>query len=75
MRLLPSNVEQTGLTSRSSFNKVVAVAFHQRRKTIKNNLASIASVEQLRQSLIDPNQRPQEISMQQYITLSNQLAN
>ena len=75
MRLIPCDVAQGKLIDRSLFNRIVEIAFHQRRKTIKNNLASIASESQLQQALIDPSLRPQEISIRQYITLTNQLSN
>ncbi len=75
MRLAPCDVVQGNLLDRSLFNKIVKVAFHQRRKTIKNNLSSIASENQLQQASIDPSLRPQEISIRQYITLTNQLSN
>lgn len=75
MRLIPCDVALGKLIDRSLFNRIVEIAFHQRRKTIKNNLASIASESQLQQALIDPSLRPQEISIRQYITLTNQLSN
>lgn len=75
MRLIPCDVAQGKLIDRSLFNRIVEIAFHQRRKTIKNNLASIASENQLQQALIDPNLRPQEISIRQYISLTKQLSN
>jgi len=75
MRLLPGSAVQDKINDRSLFNKIIEVAFQQRRKTIKNSLASIASNNELQQASIDPSQRPQEISIQQYINLANQLSN
>ena len=75
MRLIPSELSQNKITNREFFNKVVELSFQQRRKTIKNNLVSIATEAQLQQASINPSQRPQEISIEQFITLSNQLAN
>lgn len=74
MRLQPGTVEQEKIIDRSLFNKIIEIAFQQRRKTIKNSLACIASSTELQQASIDPKQRPQEVSIQQYINLSNQLS-
>ena len=55
------------------YSKVVETAFQQRRKTIKNSLAKIATEENLINANIRPSDRPQEISIHQYINLSNLL--
>ncbi len=73
MRLTPNHDLNKKIINRDSFNRLVGLAFHQRRKTIKNNLATLATEEQLKQASINPKQRPQEISIHQYIRLSNQL--
>ena len=73
MRLSPCDIGKTELLNRELFNKIIEFAFQQRRKTIKNNLSSMVSNKQLQQASIDPNQRPQEISIQQYIILTNLL--
>jgi len=75
MRLVPSNIYNKKIENRTLFNKIVETAFNQRRKTIKNSLSSISSRQQLVNASIDPKFRPQEISIQQYINLTNQLAN
>ena len=75
MRLVPSYDANNKITNREEFNKTVEHAFRHRRKTIKNNLAPIASEKQLLQASINPQQRPQEISIDQFITLSNLLLN
>ena len=75
MRLAPSNTYNKIIENRTLFNKIIETAFNQRRKTIKNSLSSIASMQQLENASIDPKFRPQDISIQQYINLSNQLAN
>ena len=73
MRLLPFDTLQNKIVNREIFNMLVKLAFQHRRKTIKNNLTSVASEELLKQATINPSQRPQEISIDQYIILSNQL--
>ncbi|MEE9571637.1 MAG: 16S rRNA (adenine(1518)-N(6)/adenine(1519)-N(6))-dimethyltransferase RsmA [Candidatus Neomarinimicrobiota bacterium] len=74
MRLIPNETYNNKIKDRALFNKIVEIAFNQRRKTIKNSLSSIASKQQLENASIDPTRRPQDISISQYINLSNQLA-
>ncbi len=73
MRLKPTQKYQSQIKDEVIFSKLVEAAFQQRRKTIKNSLANVASEEQLTIANIQSNQRPQEISIQQFINLSNQL--
>ena len=74
MRLIPNNELQSKITNRNIFNTVIEKAFQHRRKTIKNNLSSILSEGQLLMAEINPSVRPQDISLQQYIMLSNLLS-
>ncbi len=73
MRLIPTEKYTEKINNMSNFSKLIETAFQQRRKTIKNSLATLINEEQLRSSNIQPSQRPQEISIQQYINLSNKL--
>lgn len=74
MRLQPDPDNLEKIHDRTLFNKLVATAFQQRRKTIKNSLAKTVTAMELQQVAIDPGQRPQEISIQQYINLANLLS-
>lgn len=74
MRLQPDPDNLEKIHDRALFNKLVETAFQQRRKTIKNSLAKTATEMELQQAAIDPGQRPQEISIQQYINLANLLS-
>lgn len=49
---------------------LVKQAFQQRRKTIRNNLKKVVSVEQLEAVGIDPGQRPETITLEQYEQLT-----
>lgn len=73
MRLIPDDEYFKKIKNHSVFSKLVETAFQQRRKTIKNSLSKIATEEQLIKANIQLNQRPQEVSIAQYIELSNQL--
>lgn len=74
MHLIPYDTGKSTIIDPPLFSGIVETAFRQRRKTIKNSLASVVSAGQLRNASIDPSQRPQEISVQQYIRLANQLS-
>ena len=57
------------------FSDLVRDAFHQRRKTIRNNLKGIASDDDLQAVGIQPQQRAEEIIPELYVKLSNYLIN
>jgi len=73
MRLTPSNEYHKQIKDLKVFSKLVETAFQQRRKTIKNSLSNIVTEEQLINASIQTTQRPQEISIPQYINLANLL--
>jgi 16S rRNA (adenine1518-N6/adenine1519-N6)-dimethyltransferase len=74
LRLVPTNAYLKQINNLNVFNKLVKTAFQQRRKTIKNSLSNMVSEEQLNNANIQPAQRPQDLSIPQYINLSNELA-
>jgi len=74
MRLIPNNEHHTKIKNYQVFSKLIETAFQQRRKTIKNSLSNLASEEQLSYANIPLTKRPQEISIPQYIELSNKLS-
>ena len=53
------------------FADLVRLAFHQRRKTLRNNLKGVASDEDLQAVGILPTQRAEEVAAAQYVALSN----
>ncbi|MGF6148037.1 Ribosomal RNA small subunit methyltransferase A [Kingella potus] len=55
------------------FAKLVKAAFHQRRKTIRNNLKGLAHDNALQAAGIDPQERPEHIAPEKYVVLSNLL--
>lgn len=50
---------------------LVKQSFGQRRKTIKNNLKTIISEEQLIEAGIDPKARPETLTVEDYVNLTN----
>ena len=61
----PLACEQTRL------EQVVTQAFSQRRKVIRNSLSSLFAEEQLIAAGIDPQARPETISLEQYVALTH----
>lgn len=57
-----------------ALNKLVTQAFNQRRKTLANTLKNNVSVAQLEALDIDPTQRPEMVSVAQYVQLAQSLA-
>lgn len=56
-----------------NFSDLVRDSFHQRRKTIRNNLKNIANDDDLLAVGIEPQQRAEEIAPELYVKLSNYL--
>lgn len=55
------------------FAKLVKLAFHQRRKTVRNNLKEIADDHDLQAVGIHPQDRAEHIAPEKYVALSNYL--
>ncbi|MCJ8313953.1 MAG: 16S rRNA (adenine(1518)-N(6)/adenine(1519)-N(6))-dimethyltransferase RsmA [Saccharospirillaceae bacterium] len=53
------------------FSEIVRTSFAQRRKTLRNNLKTIITAEQLESININPTLRPENITLDQFIDISN----
>ena len=62
VRLVPHAVAPFTLTAPGRFSAIVAAAFSQRRKTLRNALKQLLSEEQIREAGIDPSQRAEVIA-------------
>lgn len=58
----------------SKLEAITKLAFNHRRKTIRNNLSDLFTIEQLAQNSIDSMLRAENLSIQQYYHLANVLA-
>jgi 16S rRNA (adenine1518-N6/adenine1519-N6)-dimethyltransferase len=56
------------------FGRIVAAAFGQRRKTLRNALASICNEAAMRALGIDPGARGETLAVSDYVRLANHLA-
>lgn len=73
VRLAPLPPGTYNINDTEKLSKLVATAFSQRRKTIRNSLKKVIDEETLEFVGIDPGLRPEAISIAQYVELANTL--
>jgi 16S rRNA (adenine1518-N6/adenine1519-N6)-dimethyltransferase len=71
VRLIPRQNKAVVANDLGRFTDVVREAFSFRRKTLSNALKAYFTSDQLEQLGINPKLRPQNISVDQYVTLAN----
>lgn len=71
VRLVPYKESPYPVHDRKALHTICLMAFNQRRKTIRNNLKSILSDDQLRALDIDPDARPETLSVADFCRLAN----
>ncbi len=54
--------------------RVVREAFNQRRKTLRNTLKPLLSVEDIKAAEVDPTLRPEQLDLAAFVRLANRLA-
>ena len=74
VKLLPYEVPPFVAHDIACLSQVTADAFGKRRKTIRNSLSHLFSIEQLTELGLDPGARPEQLTLAQYVTLANALA-
>jgi 16S rRNA (adenine1518-N6/adenine1519-N6)-dimethyltransferase len=73
-RLLPLGADRPAIADEALFSRIVAAAFGQRRKTLRNALAALCNESSLRASSIDPGARGETLSVADFVRLANSLA-
>jgi 16S rRNA (adenine1518-N6/adenine1519-N6)-dimethyltransferase len=73
-RLLPLGQDRPPISDEVLFARIVAAAFGQRRKTLRNALASITDEAALRAADIDPAVRGETLSVADFVRLANSVA-
>jgi 16S rRNA (adenine1518-N6/adenine1519-N6)-dimethyltransferase len=73
VRLVPHPSPPVEVEGTQVFEQVVARAFSQRRKTLRNALKGVAGIDQIRAAGLDPNVRPEDLALEQYAQLSRVL--
>ncbi|MWN05047.1 16S rRNA (adenine(1518)-N(6)/adenine(1519)-N(6))-dimethyltransferase RsmA [Gilliamella sp. Pas-s95] len=71
VRLVPYKEKPYLVNDIKTLSRVTTEAFNQRRKTIRNSLSNMFTVEQLVELNIDPNLRAENLTVQQYCQLAN----
>lgn len=69
LRLLPKTQFENEINDFSLYENLVRQAFSQRRKTLKNTLKDLCSVQQIEQAGLQPGQRAEELSIQNFVSL------
>lgn len=73
VRLIPHKAIDYFAKDYTHFGNVVRQAFSQRRKTLRNCLKTLMSAEDWLTTEIDPQLRPEQLSVKQYVKISNTL--
>ncbi|NNC78188.1 MAG: 16S rRNA (adenine(1518)-N(6)/adenine(1519)-N(6))-dimethyltransferase RsmA [Woeseiaceae bacterium] len=73
VRLRPLPENRILLESGAPLSRIVATAFSQRRKTLRNALKTVASETELEALGIDPGLRPENIAIADWIALANSI--
>ncbi len=73
-RLVPLREHRPSIDDRALFARVVAAAFAQRRKTLRNALSALCDADALRGAGIDPGARGETLSVADFARLANRLA-
>ena len=71
VRLIPWQTSPFPAVQIKDLQKLVATAFSMRRKTLANNLKPVISAAKLSEIGIDPGLRPEQISVNDYVKLTN----
>lgn len=74
VRLIPHTAPPVQVGNAGSFARIVAQAFSQRRKTLRNTLRGLLDEAAIRAAGVDPGARPQTLSLESFAALSRVLA-
>jgi 16S rRNA (adenine1518-N6/adenine1519-N6)-dimethyltransferase len=74
-RLMPLGSDKPSIDDEALFARVVAAAFGQRRKTLRNALGDLGDADTLRSVGIDPSARGETLAVRAFVRLANSLAN
>lgn len=71
VRLAPLAADQLGAENEALFGRIVAAAFGQRRKTLRNTLREFIDEGALAELGIDAGLRGERLSVEQYVAIAN----
>ena len=73
VRIIPDRNRRHRIQCMDTLTHVVRQSFSQRRKTLRNNLKEIIRPEEFDYLGIDPQDRPEQLSVETYIELGNHI--
>jgi 16S rRNA (adenine1518-N6/adenine1519-N6)-dimethyltransferase len=73
VRMQPLAVSELPNVDAEAFARVVAAAFGQRRKTLRNALSELLDADQIRASDVDPQARAETLGVQSFVELARRL--
>lgn len=73
VRMTPLPAERLAPVDADAFSRIVALAFSQRRKMLRNTLRSVVSEGELTALGITPTARPEDLAVADYVALANAL--
>lgn len=71
IEMVPRPVERRNAQNLKTLSTVVATAFNQRRKTLRNSLRELVAVEDFEQLGIDPKKRAQDLSVDDFVSIAS----
>ncbi|MDO5531023.1 16S rRNA (adenine(1518)-N(6)/adenine(1519)-N(6))-dimethyltransferase RsmA [Sutterella sp.] len=74
VRMVPRPVESLAPVNEEVFGELVAAAFQQRRKTMRNAISAFLTEEGIRAAGIDPTARAETLAVEDFIALANAAA-
>jgi 16S rRNA (adenine1518-N6/adenine1519-N6)-dimethyltransferase len=74
VRMQPLPVDQLPQVDRDAFARVVAAAFGQRRKTLRNALADLLSADAIAAAGVDPGARAEVLAVEHFVDLTRAFA-
>lgn len=75
VRMVPKEVSELLPVDIDRFSTIVAAAFNQRRKTLRNALSKLLTEEQIRQAGIEPTLRAEALPVESFVKLANIVQN
>ncbi|MCG8668879.1 MAG: 16S rRNA (adenine(1518)-N(6)/adenine(1519)-N(6))-dimethyltransferase RsmA [Pseudomonadales bacterium] len=75
VRLAPYSEKPFPTSDPDLLQRVVTAAFSMRRKTLRNALKNLATTDHMEAAGIDPSHRPEKVSLQQFVALTEELIN
>jgi 16S rRNA (adenine1518-N6/adenine1519-N6)-dimethyltransferase len=70
-RLTPLRADAPAIADRQRFERVVAAAFSQRRKTLRNALSALVTAAQFAAAGIDPQRRGETLTVDEFAALAD----